>query len=253
MGNITTAERIRRSRIKNGLTQADLAEKVGVNQMTVSNWETGKKTLNQKQKTAVFEFLGLQKSSSNTEAIDTKSVVEEEDDGPSAIGSWLTRARLDSKMSVPEIASKAGLSPTAIYNIEAGRITNPRAETVRRLEAVLNEKVPAETRQEIREEATVEGVGEFFEFDPLNREDWPEVPGIYVLYDISERPIYVGQGSSIKKRIQDHEEKFWFKSPIVSTAAYINIPDKDLREKIEKILIRFLKRNAVINKQHVER
>jgi transcriptional regulator with XRE-family HTH domain len=241
MGNITTGKRIRRSRIRYGLSQTDLAEKFGVSQVTVSNWETSKTPLRPEQKSAVFEFLGLKKTSVKGGL--TEAPPEEEEGGPSAIGSWLSRIRLERKMSVPELAAKAGLSAPAIYNIESGRISNPRAETIRRLEAALKEKVPSETRQEIREEATVEGVGEFFEFDP----------GIYVLYDISERPVYVGQGSSIKKRIQDHEEKFWFKSPIVSTAAYINVPGGDLRKKIETILIRFLKRNAVINKQHVER
>jgi len=141
----------------------------------------------------------------------------------------------------------------AIYNIESGRIENPRAETIRKLEGALGKELPAETKKEIKDEATVEGVGEFFEFDPHDSDDWPDTPGIYVLYDISERPIYVGQGSSIKRRIQDHEEKFWFKSPIVTTAAYIKVDDAALRKKIETILIRFLKRNAVINKQNVER
>jgi hypothetical protein len=115
------------------------------------------------------------------------------------------------------------------------------------------EKLPAETKKEVSAEATVEGVGEFFEFDPHDRDDWPKSAGIYVLYDVSERPIYVGQGASIKIRIKDHEEKFWFKSPIVSTASYIKVEEESLRLKIERILIRFLKRNAVINKQNVDR
>ncbi len=152
-----------------------------------------------------------------------------------------------------ELALKADVSRPAVYNIESGRIENPRTETVRRLEQALGRELPAETKKEIRDEATVEGVGEFVEFDPNDRDDWPESPGIYVFYDISERPIYVGQGSNIKRRIQDHEQKFWFKSPIVETAACIKIEDASLREKIETILIRFLKRNAVINKQNVER
>lgn len=74
-----------------------------------------------------------------------------------------------------------------------------------------------------------------------------------MLYDISERPIYVGQGSDIRNRIRAHQEKFWFKRPIVETAAYVKIEEKNLREKVEKLLIRFLKSNAVINKQNVER
>ena len=251
MGNISTGERIRRNRIRNGLSQIDLAEKLQVSQMTVSNWETGKVALKPDQKSRAFEILGIEKSSSGLKTADEDLLPEEQ--GPSAIGAWLSRVRVERKMSVPELAAKAQLSAPAIYNIESGRIANPRAETIKRLEGALSEEIPSETREEIREEATVEGVGEFFEFDPLNKVDWPDVPGIYVLYDISERPIYVGQGSSIRRRIQDHEEKFWFKSPIVSTAAYIKVADVDLRKKIETILIRFLKRNAVINKQHVER
>jgi transcriptional regulator with XRE-family HTH domain len=156
-------------------------------------------------------------------------------------------------MTVPELATRSGISAPAIYNIEAGRITNPRLETVKYLEEALGVSVPTETSKESREEATVKGVGEFFEFDPHNKNDWPDGAGIYVLYDVSERPIYVGQGSSIKRRIADHEEKFWFKAPIVTSAAYILVEDSDLRKKVETILIRFLKKNAVINKQNVER
>ena len=77
--------------------------------------------------------------------------------------------------------------------------------------------------------------------------------GICVCYDISDRPIYVGQGSSIKTRIRDHSDKFWFGPPIVETGSYVQIDDKDLRVKVETLLIKFLKSNAVINKQSVER
>ena len=38
-----------------------------------------------------------------------------------------------------------------------------------------------------------------------------------------------------------------------ATAACIKFDEAGLRKKIETILIRFLKRNAVINKQNVER
>lgn len=254
MANITFGERMRRGRIKNAWSQAELSEKVGVTQGTISNWETARSVPDREQKQRIREILGFRAPDATakngvTEAVEAPS----EPAGPSAFGSWLNRVRLERGLSVAEVASKAGVSAPAIYNIEAGRIENPRAQTVQRLERAVGKELPAETKKEIRDEATIEGVGEFFEFDPHDREDWPDVPGIYVLYDISERPIYVGQGSSIRKRIQDHEEKFWFKSPIVATAAYIKIDESGLRKKIETILIRFLKRNAVINKQNVER
>lgn len=251
MANISFGERVRRGRIKNAWTQSELAQKLNVSQ-AISNWESGKIVPTREQKNRVREVLGLEQAERG-ELDDASQDSQADQEGPSAFGSWLNRARIEKGWSVAELAAKAELSVPAIYNIEAGRIENPRAETVRRLEQALGKELPSETKEEIREEATVEGVGEFFEFDPQNKKDWPEVPGIYVFYDISERPIYVGQGSSIKKRIQDHEEKFWFKPPIVSTGAYIKVEEASLRKKIETILIRFLKRNAVINKQNVER
>jgi len=39
----------------------------------------------------------------------------------------------------------------------------------------------------------------------------------------------------------------------VEGAAYIVVAEKPLREQIERVLIKFLKSNAVINKQEVER
>ena len=253
MANISFGERMRRGRIKNAWSQAELGEKFGVTQATISNWEIGRVIPDRDQKARLRQVLGLDHPESSNEGAAGPGEGHADPVGPSAFGSWLNRARVEKALSVAELAAKAEVSAPAIYNIESGRIENPRSETVRRLEKALGKELPIETKNEIREEATVEGVGEFFEFDPHSKNDWPDVPGIYVLYDISERPIYVGQGSSIRKRMQDHEEKFWFKAPIVSQAAYIKIEEGGLRKKIETILIRFLKRNAVINKQNVER
>ena len=41
--------------------------------------------------------------------------------------------------------------------------------------------------------------------------------------------------------------------PIVQNAAYVGISNKALREQVEKVLIKFLKSNAVLNKQNVDR
>jgi hypothetical protein len=100
---------------------------------------------------------------------------------------------------------------------------------------------------------TIEGLGRFINFDPYDSRRLPDMPGVYVFYDISDRPIYVGEAQSIAHRIRQHHEKFWFKPPIVTTASYVQIADVKLRKQIEAILIKFLKRNAVLNKQHVER
>jgi transcriptional regulator with XRE-family HTH domain len=154
---------------------------------------------------------------------------------------------------VAELAKASGVSGPAIYGIEAGRIANPRTETVKKLEKALGQDLPPETKAELREESTIEGMGEFVDFDPHDPDDRPNASGVYVLYDISERPIYVGEGGNIRKRIRDHEEKFWFKQPIVETAAFVKIDDEALRRKVETVLIRFLKSNAVINKKNVDR
>lgn len=251
MGRITNGERIRRKRIQIGWTQADLAKKIGVSQVQISNFETGKTSLHPEERDRIFALVGIGERETGDD--DSDSSADPSEEGPSPFGVWLNKTRIEKRLSVPELAARADVSGPAIYNIESGRITNPRLETVKRLEKALEVEVPAETSTESRAEATVKGVGEFFEFDPHNRTDWPDGPGIYVLYDISERPIYVGQGSSIKRRIGEHEEKFWFKAPIVATGAYILVEDADLRRKVETILIRFLKKNAVINKQNVDR
>jgi len=248
MANISFGERVRRARIRNAMTQNDLADKIRVTQATISNWEKGNSTPSLEQKAHLKKVFGSFWTEANTSRIEEASSSQ-----PGAIGSWLARSRIERKLSVPELAEKAGLSAAAVYNIEAGRISNPRQGTVRKLERALDAQIPSEAKDEIREEATIKGVGELIDFDPHNDDDLPSVPGIYVLYDISERPIYVGQGADIKKRIRDHRDKFWFKSPIVQTGAYVEIDDKALREKVETVLIRFLKSNAVINKQNVDR
>ena len=76
---------------------------------------------------------------------------------------------------------------------------------------------------------------------------------MYVLYDISQRPIYVGKATKISSRLNDHSSRFWFKRPLVETGAYIEIQDPALRTQIETVLIQFLKNNAVINKQKTVR
>jgi transcriptional regulator with XRE-family HTH domain len=248
MANISFGERMRRLRIRNAMSQSDLAEKLDVTQGTISNWETGRSSPRVEQKTEIKRVLGEVAPERND--IQGETTVGT---GPSAFGTWLNRARNETQMSVAELAEKSGLSAPAIYNIESGRIANPRAGTVRRLEDALGKELPAEAKSEIKDEATIEGVGELIDFDPHDDDDLPSVAGIYVLYDVSERPIYVGQGGNIKGRIRDHREKFWFRSPVTHTGAFVQIEDKDLREKVETLLIRFLKSNAVINTKNVDR
>src|SRR4051794_37991774 len=59
MANITFGERMRRGRIQNAWSQAELAEKLGVAQATVSNWEVVKTVPDKEQKERIKEVLGL--------------------------------------------------------------------------------------------------------------------------------------------------------------------------------------------------
>lgn len=112
----------------------------------------------------------------------------------------------------------------------------------------------ADTGRKTAEATRVADVGEFVDFDPYSEADYPSEPGVYVFYDISERPIYVGQTDNIRSRIvSDHYTRFWFKRPIVNAASYVRIEDEGLRKKIETVMIKFLKSNAVVNKHHVRR
>jgi transcriptional regulator with XRE-family HTH domain len=172
---------------------------------------------------------------------------------PSAIGVWLKRRRLEQKLSVLELAVATGLSFVSIYNIESGRTNSPHRRTVAKLEAALNKQLSSEAKENANDAATIEGVGECFNFDPNCQSDWPTVAGIYVLYDVCDRPNYVGQGPDISLRLRDDYIQFWFRRPIVQYATFVRIDNRELREQIEKVLIKCLKLNAVLNQPIADR
>ena len=174
----------------------------------------------------------------------------------SSFGEWLLKTRSEAGLSRQELSDKSRVSVPQIWNIETGKTANPRSSTRDRLTEALGSGPPDGTVEAAEAEADIPEVGVLTDFDPHNRDDLPAEPGIYVFYDISERPIYVGQSSDIRRRVlgQDgHLEKFWFRSPIVETAAYVRIDNETLRKQVEQTMIKFLKSNAVVNKRHVER
>lgn len=244
-GSVTSdrvaGEKIRERRLSNGLSQKELADKLGVSQPLVSQWESARTRPTQEQIDLLESILGGITSADGTAPSDSES----------ALAAWLSKIRLTRKLTVNELATKAGVSAATIYNIETGRAENPHRKTILKLEAALGSKL--ESEEEVSQANQIEGLGGLVDFDPYDTENLPDAAGVYVFYDISQRPIYVGQGISISRRIREHHEKFWFKKPIVDDGAYIEISDKRIREQIEKILIRFLKQNAVLNKNNVDR
>ena len=234
---------IREARKQNALTQQELAKKIGVAQGTLSLWENGRHEPDEELKAKLQKVLGANFLSSNRDESESSSILSE----------WLSRVRQEKNMTVAELAEKSGVAVPTIYYIEAGRAQNPRQRTISLLEKAVHKKFESEFLKTLKEAGTIEGLGEFQDFSPHDEKDWPEEPGVYVFYDISDRPVYVGMGKSIANRISDHQDKFWFKRPIVERAAYVPVKDEKLRRQVETVLIKFLKSNAIINKQQVER
>ncbi|MCB9895044.1 MAG: helix-turn-helix domain-containing protein [Planctomycetes bacterium] len=256
-------KRLKEAREAAELTQQALATKLGVSQPYLSGWErgdsrpTGKlldKTLTWIDRAEEKFELGDYAPEEDEEADeDEDEDVDEDDDKENAFGEWLRTARRRNNLTQGQLAETAGISQVTISLIESGQTPNPRQSTVEKLENALGEEVDTGVAEELEEEGYVEGVGEFRSFNPHDNDDWPDTPGVYVFYDISDRPIYVGKAKKIRSRVKDHSEKFWFKAPIVNSAWYVEIESEELRGQVEKLLIKFLRSNAVLNKQNVER
>lgn len=243
-------QRLQRRRLSEGLSQKELGDKIGgVSQTLVSFWETGKSEPNEAQLSKLEKVLGpLGDLSPSTE------LSERERPTTGALGAWLRKARAAAGLSVAELADASGLTRVAIYNIESGRSLNPRSESRARLAKALKTTVPGDVTKEAEQEQEVEGLGSLTDFDPHNDKDRPAAPGVYVFYDVSDRPVYVGKSQEISKRVGEHAKNaFWFRRPIVDHGAYLKIADPKLRHQVEQVLIKFLKSNAVLNEQSVDR
>ena len=237
MSNSDFGENIRRSRLKYGYTQAEIAEKVGVVSGMVSHWERGTRQPHKKNRNKLEELLGPLDA-----AIDF--------DGE--FGRWLKQEREKQNLTQDQLSSRSGLSTGYISHIETGRVANPRSETMKRLADALRKTGDGSIGRElieVEQNNDIQGLGKFLDFSPFEPDDIPDCLGVYVLYDRTKRPVYVGQGE-ISVRIGDHKTRFWFKEPIVQFGAYIEVRDKSLRRQLEEILIRFLKGNGAVVNQH---
>ncbi|MFN8658890.1 MAG: helix-turn-helix domain-containing protein, partial [Candidatus Obscuribacterales bacterium] len=191
----TDGARLRLARIQAGLSQLEVAEKVRVSQGTISNWENDRSSPDLGEANQLEKLLGFS----------TEDEQNREVDGPSPIGVWLNKKRNEVRLTVAQLAAKSGIKMPTIYAIESGKIANPRERTLRALEQALGAFVPEETQEEVNAQAQIEGLGELIDFDPHDENDWPSAAGIYVLYDVTERPVYVGEGQAIQKRLRDHQ------------------------------------------------
>jgi transcriptional regulator with XRE-family HTH domain len=226
-------------REQNDFNQQMLAERLGVAQPTISNWELGKSVPDEDEQQAILKKL---KISGGTE---------------SQLGDWLRRARSDKGWTQAELAQKADLSKQTISLIETGVITNPQRRTIETLKKTLGEEPAVEEEKP----QVIPGVGEYQEIDTDSIDTLPKRPGIYILNAVNDkghrkRPVYVGTSDNLRRRMgewaDDKRGVWWFRKPIVGLVGYVEIDDEALRKQIEKILTKGLDPLLIFNDQNVD-
>src|SRR5262249_508361 len=105
-----------------------------------------------------------------------------------AYGEWLLSERSKGNLTRQELANKAGMNQRTLGEMGGGK-RHGSPVTRKKLEAAVGSSPPASVKKIVDEETTIEGVGQFADFDPHNLDEIPNVPGVYVFYDISDRPI----------------------------------------------------------------
>jgi transcriptional regulator with XRE-family HTH domain len=233
---------IRERRRVNGLSQKELAARMKVSQPYVSFLELEKASPSEEQLRELEDILGGFAAAKENEG----------DVELPPIAAWLFRGLEKKGLTANQLASKAGISAPTVYNILKGGAENPQQRTLTAIESVLGEKFERDVPQKASRNEKV-AIGELEDFNPYDPKDLPAKPGVYVFYDISGRPIYVGKSGNIAVRLKDHADRFWVRPPIVQTAAYVEIPDQATRGQVETVLIQFLKNNAVMNKNRAVR
>ncbi len=226
------AELVKNVREKSSLTQAEMAEKLGISQPMVSYIERGEVEPSQ-------------------EVIDKLRKMSGTAENP--LSEWLRDQRQRMHMTQAELAKKAGISQLTICFIETGKTESPQKATIHAIEKILG-KLPVQLQSEIREEAQVGGYGEYL--GPFPVTEWESsvreaTPGIYVFYDALKRPVRVGETADIRRRLDEYEHNYWwFKPPIVESFAYIIMEDEKLRKQVEATMIKLVGDNAIFNIQH---
>lgn len=167
---------------------------------------------------------------------------------------WLRDARKAKELTQKQLAKASGISAQQISNLETGRSRNPQQDTIELLKKALGSAPTADAMKEEVAATDIPGLGSLQDFDPYATERLPEVKGVYVFYDKTKRPVYVGRATKrpISKRVVEHSDKFWFKAPVVNSAFYLKIEDEALCKQTEQVLIKFLRTHLLLNKQSVE-
>ena len=167
-----------------------------------------------------------------------------------SFGDWLRQQMAEKDVSITRLSELSGLTYPGIWNIVEGNTRSPRDETRKRLAKALEARIPKAVEEATEAESNEIPGYEWTTFTPSDLNTIPDQAGVYVFYDITDRPVYVGKSnSSVRGRIKDHSTRFWFKSPLVVTGGFIPVPEKAMCDTIESILIKFLRKHALLNEK----
>ena len=167
-----------------------------------------------------------------------------------AFSVWLDREMKNKGVTIQQMAERTGITYTGIWNIVKGNTASPRQDTRKKIALALGEVVPEQIEKEATEQSTPIPGYEWVDFTPSDLETVPAESGIYVFYDITDRPVYVGKSNkSVRGRVKDHQTRFWFKYPLVVRGAFLAVSDPEMCDKIEIILIKFLGKHALMNQK----
>lgn len=215
-----------------GLSQKELANLIGYSTSWVSQLEGGKKNLSEEVYQSILEALGYQEA-----------------DGEK-FRFWLINVIVKSGLDIWDFSEAAEVEWSILLEVITRNADACDDETLRRIEAFSGstyKKAKGRT-------SSVDGYQtELVSFDVYDKSTHPDQGGVYIFYDITGRPVYIGKSQNIKRRIRDHAEKKWFLAPFVQKGAYVLIEDELLCSFVENLLIRVIGQNLVLNKQGVDR
>ena len=233
------AEAIKNARHESGLSQGDLAKRIDVSTSLVSGWETGRYD--------PTSYLDQLERALGSLVVKTRDFAQ-----------WLREEREKKNLTVRKLAELSSLSALTITNIE-NEITIPQKRTIAKLEVVLGETKQKDKIAMLDEDdEDDEGLfsSEISAFNPHDDDEikrlMNNVKGIYLLYGRNGQLVYVGKSNNdLAKRVSNHKDTIWYKFPVTQIGYYIVINNKELCDKMEKILIKLL--NPLVNKRNLRK